>query len=54
MVLQLKVVLAVLRLRSPRAQSIKLLSQCEEVGLACQSLMIFVLANSRVIAEKIS
>jgi hypothetical protein len=30
------------------------LSQCEEVGLACQLLMIFVLAHSRVITGKIS
>jgi hypothetical protein len=54
MALQLEVVLAVVRLRSPRAQSIEVLSQCEEVKLACQSSMIFVLACSREIAGKIS
>jgi hypothetical protein len=32
---QLKVVLAVVRLRSPRAWSIEVLSQCEEVGYLC-------------------
>jgi hypothetical protein len=51
--LQLNVVLVVIRLRSPRARSIEVLSQCEEVRLACQSLMIFMLAHSRVIAVKI-
>jgi hypothetical protein len=50
MVLQLMVILAVLRSHSPRAQSIKVLSQCEAVELACQSLMMFMLAHSRVIA----
>jgi hypothetical protein len=54
MALQLKVVLTMSRLRSPRAQSIEVLSQCEEVRLACQSLMMFMLAQSRVIVGKIS
>jgi hypothetical protein len=35
MALQLKVVLVVVRLRSPRAQSIRVLSHCEEVGYLC-------------------
>jgi hypothetical protein len=52
--LQLKVILAVVRLRRPRAQSLDVLLECEEVRLACQSLLIFVLAHSRVIAGKIS
>jgi hypothetical protein len=47
--LQLKDVLVVVMLHSPQAQSIKVLSQCEEFGVACQSSMIFVLAYSRVI-----
>jgi hypothetical protein len=38
----------------PRARSIKVLSQCEEVGLACQSLLIFTLTSSRVLTCKIS
>jgi hypothetical protein len=42
---RLKVVLIVVRLRSPRAQSFEVLSQREEVGLACQSLMMFMLAH---------
>jgi hypothetical protein len=50
--LQLKVVLTVVRLRSPRARSIEVLLQCEEVGLTCQLSMIFALAHSRVIARK--
>jgi hypothetical protein len=54
MALQLKVVLAVVRLRSPRAHSIEVLSQCEEVRLICQSSMIFMLARSRMITGKIS
>jgi hypothetical protein len=54
MALQLRVVLNVVRLCSPRAQSIEVLSQLEEVELTCQSSMIFVLAHSRVIAGKIS
>jgi hypothetical protein len=54
MALQLKVVQAVVGSFSPRAQIIEVLSQCEKVGLACQSSMIFVLAHSRVIAGKIS
>jgi hypothetical protein len=33
--LQLKVVLVVVRLRSPRAQSIEVLSHREEVGYSC-------------------
>jgi hypothetical protein len=33
--LQLKVVLAVVRSRSPRAQSIEVLSHREEVGYSC-------------------
>jgi hypothetical protein len=35
MALQLKVVLAVVRLCSPRAQSIEMLSHHEEVGYSC-------------------
>jgi hypothetical protein len=35
LVLELKVVLAMLRLRNPQARSIEVLSQCEEDGLAC-------------------
>jgi hypothetical protein len=35
MALQLKVVLVVVRLRSPRAWSIEVLSQLEEVGYSC-------------------
>jgi hypothetical protein len=35
MTLQLKVVLAVVRLRSPRDQSIDVLSHREEVGYSC-------------------
>jgi hypothetical protein len=35
MVLQLKVVLVVVRLRSPRARSIEVLSNHEEVGYSC-------------------
>jgi hypothetical protein len=35
MMLQLKVVLAVVRLRSPRAQSIEVLLHREEVGYSC-------------------
>jgi hypothetical protein len=35
MALQLKVVLAVVRLRSPRAQSIEVLSYREEVRYSC-------------------
>jgi hypothetical protein len=31
---QLKVILTVVRLRSPRVRSIDVLSQCEEVGLS--------------------
>jgi hypothetical protein len=54
MALQLRVVLNVVRLCSPRAQSIEVLSQLEEVELTCQSSMIFVLAHNRVIAGKIS
>jgi hypothetical protein len=54
MALQLNVVLAVLRLCSLRARSIEVLSQCEEVRLAFQSLMMFVLAQSQAIAGKIS
>jgi hypothetical protein len=54
MVLQLKVVLVVVRLHSPRAQSIMVLSQREEVRLAYQSSLIFMLAHSRVITGKIS
>jgi hypothetical protein len=46
MALQLKVVLVVVRLHSPQAQSIEVLSQCEEIRLACQSSMIFMLAHS--------
>jgi hypothetical protein len=38
----------------PRAQSIEVLLQCEEVRLTRQSLMMFVLAHNRVIAGKIS
>jgi hypothetical protein len=52
--LQLKVVLPVVRLRSPQAQSIEVLSQHEEVRLACQSSLIFVSVYSRVITGKIS
>jgi hypothetical protein len=52
--LQLKVVLAMVRLCYPQAWSIEVLSQCEKVRLACQSSMIFMLAHSRVIAGKIS
>jgi hypothetical protein len=33
--LQLKVVLVVIRLCSPQARNIKVLSQCEEAGLVC-------------------
>jgi hypothetical protein len=35
MALQLKVVLAVVRLHSPQAQSIKVLSHRKEVGYSC-------------------
>jgi hypothetical protein len=52
--LQLKVVPVMVMLRNPRARSIEVLLQCEEFGLACQSLMIFVLAHSQLIAGKIS
>jgi hypothetical protein len=52
--LQLKVVLVVVKLHSPQARSIEVLSQCAEVGLACQSSMILVLAHSQVIVGKIS
>jgi hypothetical protein len=52
--LQLKVVLPVVRLCSPQAQSIEVLSQHEEVRLACQSSLIFVSVYSRVITGKIS
>jgi hypothetical protein len=51
---QLKVVLAVVKLCSPRAQSIAVLSYSEEIGLACQLSLIFVLARSRVTTGKIS
>jgi hypothetical protein len=54
MVLQLKVVLVLVRLHNPRAQSIMVLSQREEVRLAYQSSLIFMLAHSRVITGKIS
>jgi hypothetical protein len=54
MALQHKIVLVMLRLCSTQARSINVLSQCEEVGFACQLLMMFVLAHSRVIAGKIS
>jgi hypothetical protein len=54
MALQLKVVPPMVRLHSPWARSIEVLSQCEEVGLTWQSLLIFMLACSRVIAGKIS
>jgi hypothetical protein len=45
-VLQLKIVLAIVRLCNPQTRSIEVLSQCEEVELACQLSMIFVLAHS--------
>jgi hypothetical protein len=35
MALQLKVVLVVVRLRSPRAESIEVLSYREEIGYSC-------------------
>jgi hypothetical protein len=54
MVPQLMVVLVVVWLRSPRARRIKVLSHLEEVRLTRQSSMIFVLARSRVIPDKIS
>jgi hypothetical protein len=54
MVPQLKVVLAMVRLRNSQAWSIEVLSQREEVRLTCQSLLIFMLALSRVITDKIS
>jgi hypothetical protein len=54
MALQLKAILAVVRLCSHRAQSIEVFSQYEEVGLACLSSMMFVLARIQVIAGKIS
>jgi hypothetical protein len=53
MTLQLEVVLDVVRLHNPRAWTIKMVSQCEEVRLACQLSMIFVLSRSRVIIDKI-
>jgi hypothetical protein len=46
MVLQLNIILVVVRLCSPLTLSIEVLSQYEEVRLACQSSMIFVLACS--------
>jgi hypothetical protein len=45
-VLQLKIVLAIVRLCNPQTRNIEVLSQCEEVELACQLSMIFVLAHS--------
>jgi hypothetical protein len=50
---QLKVVLAVVKLCSPRAQSVEVLPQREEVKLACQSSLIFMLVRSGVIIDKI-
>jgi hypothetical protein len=47
MALQLKVVLAAVRLRSPRAQSIEVWSQREGVRLACQSSLTFVLIDNK-------
>jgi hypothetical protein len=38
----------------PQARSIKVLSQHDEVGLACQLSLIFMSAYSRVITGKIS
>jgi hypothetical protein len=35
MALQLNIILVVVRLRSPRAQSIEVLSHCEEVRYSC-------------------
>jgi hypothetical protein len=40
MVLQLKVVLDVVRLCSPRAQSIEVLSHREEVGYSCRLIAV--------------
>jgi hypothetical protein len=54
MVLHLKIVLPMVRLCNPLAQSIEVLLQHEEVELACQLLLIFVSAYSRVITGKIS
>jgi hypothetical protein len=51
---QLKVVLHVVKLRNPQAQSIEVLSQHEEVRLAYQSSLIFVSTISRVVTGKIS
>jgi hypothetical protein len=54
MVQELKIVLHVVKLRNPRAQSIKVLSLREEIGLACQLSLIFVSVHIRVITDKIS
>jgi hypothetical protein len=51
---QHKIVLDVVKLRSPRARSIEVLPQHEEVRLTCQSSLIFVLTHSQVIIGKIS